>query len=144
VVPRQNFSGECLLRNDAADVTFRPFFVTTQIVNTVYDLDKRLLKPLSRNLRDDIPCSGNVTVYPFPVIYELAKHPKFLIDEQRVRFLKLLYLRARYYDPTAGRFIGEDPIRFGPNFYNYANNSPLKLSPLLLPTWMDLESFPRY
>lgn len=38
----------------------------------------------------------------------------------------LLYLRARYYDPTVGRFIGEDPIRFGPNFYNYANNSPLK------------------
>ena len=38
----------------------------------------------------------------------------------------VLYLRARYYDPTVGRFIGEDPIRFGPNFYNYANNSPLK------------------
>ena len=41
----------------------------------------------------------------------------------------LYYYRARYYDPTAGRFISEDPINFaaGINFYNYAANSPLLL-----------------
>jgi RHS repeat-associated protein len=35
--------------------------------------------------------------------------------------------RARYVDPTIGRFISEDPIRFmgGTNFYRYVGNSPL-------------------
>ena len=34
------------------------------------------------------------------------------------------YYRARYYDPLAGRFIGEDPIGFsaGENFYTYTDN----------------------
>ena len=30
------------------------------------------------------------------------------------------YLRARYYDPTTGRFIQEDPIKDGSNWYTYA------------------------
>ena len=38
----------------------------------------------------------------------------------------LYYDRARYYDPSAGRFLSEDPIRFlgGNNFYPYVGNSP--------------------
>jgi RHS repeat-associated protein len=41
----------------------------------------------------------------------------------------LYYYRARYYDPTAGRFLGEDPIRFnsGPNFFSYVRNNPTNL-----------------
>ena len=41
----------------------------------------------------------------------------------------LYYYRARYYDPKAGRFISEDPIRFtaGLNFYAYVDNDPLSL-----------------
>jgi RHS repeat-associated protein len=33
--------------------------------------------------------------------------------------------RARYYDPTAGRFKSEDPIQFlgGINFYAYVGNN---------------------
>ncbi len=40
----------------------------------------------------------------------------------------LYYYRARYYDPTAGRFLSEDPIGFaaGANFYTYALDSPLR------------------
>ena len=36
------------------------------------------------------------------------------------------YYRARYYEPNAGRFISEDPIRFrgGINFYAYVANGP--------------------
>ena len=35
--------------------------------------------------------------------------------------------RARYYDPTTGRFLSEDPIRFhgGQNFYRYVGNDPI-------------------
>jgi RHS repeat-associated protein len=39
----------------------------------------------------------------------------------------LYYYRARYYDPTSGRFIGEDPIRIngGINYYVYVVNDPV-------------------
>jgi RHS repeat-associated protein len=38
----------------------------------------------------------------------------------------LYYYRARYYDPSVGRFISEDPLAFsvGENFYRYVNNRP--------------------
>lgn len=41
----------------------------------------------------------------------------------------MLYYRARFYDPEAGRFISEDPIQFdgGWNFYAYVVNNPINL-----------------
>lgn len=38
----------------------------------------------------------------------------------------VVYYRARYYDPTIGRFLSEDPVRFwgGIDFYKYVDNSP--------------------
>ena len=36
-----------------------------------------------------------------------------------------IYLRARYYDSATGRFISEDPIQDGLNWYVYANNNPI-------------------
>jgi uncharacterized protein RhaS with RHS repeats len=43
------------------------------------------------------------------------------------------YYRARYYDPTNGRFQSEDPIAFagGRNSYRFVRNSPIGLLPLL-------------
>ena len=40
---------------------------------------------------------------------------------------RLAYHRARYYDPTMGRFVSEDPVRFrgGSNFYVYALGNPV-------------------
>jgi hypothetical protein len=37
------------------------------------------------------------------------------------------YYRARYYDPTTGRFLSEDPLQFlpGENFYRYVDNNPV-------------------
>jgi RHS repeat-associated protein len=43
----------------------------------------------------------------------------------------LYYYRARYYDPTIGRFLGEDPIGFqagDSNFYRYVQNGPVNLT----------------
>ncbi len=39
----------------------------------------------------------------------------------------LYYYRARYYDPSTGRFISEDPLGFeaGINFYAYVDNNPI-------------------
>ncbi|MGA2335720.1 MAG: RHS repeat-associated core domain-containing protein [Terriglobales bacterium] len=41
----------------------------------------------------------------------------------------LYFNRARYYSPSTGRFLWEDPIRFwgGVNFYGYVLNSPTNL-----------------
>jgi len=36
-----------------------------------------------------------------------------------------IYLRARYYNPTTGGFMSEDPIRDGLNWYIYGNNNPI-------------------
>ena len=36
-----------------------------------------------------------------------------------------IYLRARYYHPRTGRFITEDPIRDGLNWYTYCYNNPI-------------------
>jgi RHS repeat-associated protein len=38
----------------------------------------------------------------------------------------LYYYNARWYDPGLGRFITEDPIRDGSNWYVYVNNNPLR------------------
>jgi RHS repeat-associated protein len=43
----------------------------------------------------------------------------------------LYYYRGRYYDPSLGRFLSEDPIRFSgqdANLYRYVWNAPLNLS----------------
>ncbi len=44
----------------------------------------------------------------------------------------LYYYRARYYDPSVGRFLSQDPIRFeaDSNFYRFVSNSPQN--------WVDL------
>ncbi len=53
----------------------------------------------------------------------------------------LLYLRARYYDPETGRFVGKDPIGFGGgvNLYNYVDSvgKPLTETNLYLYTGND-------
>jgi RHS repeat-associated protein len=39
----------------------------------------------------------------------------------------LIYMKARYYDPSAGRFNSEDPGFNGPNWYVYCDNSPVTM-----------------
>jgi RHS repeat-associated protein len=58
----------------------------------------------------------------------------------------LYYYRARYYDPTAARFLSEDPSQFlgGANFYRYSFNNPVNftdpsgLAPSLLDRLLNL------
>ena len=38
----------------------------------------------------------------------------------------LYYFNARWYDPGLGRFITEDPVKDGINWFAYANNNPLR------------------
>ena len=51
-----------------------------------------------------------------------------------------IYLRARYYNPSQGRFTQEDPIRDGYNWYAYCSNNPIMfVDPYgLAPNWSKL------
>lgn len=48
-----------------------------------------------------------------------------MIGEQYGDSTQLLYLRARYYNPTDGRFINKDPSRLESNLYLYAQGNPV-------------------
>ena len=53
----------------------------------------------------------------------------------------LIYLRNRYYDPETGRFINEDPIRSGGNWYSYASQNPIMfIDPSGLKTKAEIDS----
>lgn len=51
----------------------------------------------------------------------------------------LLYMRARYYQPSTGRFINKDPIGLagGMNLYGYVGGNPVNwIDPIGLAQWM--------
>jgi RHS repeat-associated protein len=59
----------------------------------------------------------------------------------------LMYYDARYYDPTLGRFVSEDPIGFAAldtNLYRYTGNNPINyvdptgLEGLVMEYWANL------
>src|SRR5882762_9234439 len=45
----------------------------------------------------------------------------------------IYYYRARYFDPSSGRFLSQDPIRFGGgvNYYAYTRNNPVMFKDVL-------------
>ncbi len=59
----------------------------------------------------------------------LASRAAYLRAETVPEYPQASYYSARYYDAAAGRFLGEDPIRFnvGMNFYAYVRNNPTGL-----------------
>ena len=78
--------------------------------------------------------------------YLLARHPVWSIERTRAVSCELTdfgqtqscssnwfsgagqyYFNARWYDPTLGRFITEDPARSGDNWFAFCNNNPLGL-----------------
>ena len=50
-----------------------------------------------------------------------------------------IYLRQRYYDPQVGRFISEDTVKDGQNWYLYTNNNPIMY---IDPTGLDALAVP--
>ena len=57
--------------------------------------------------------------------YDLDTNPFRYCGEYYDAETGFIYLRARYYDPSMGRFISEDPIRDGVNWYAYCGNNPV-------------------
>lgn len=55
-----------------------------------------------------------------------VKDPVTFTGKQQDDPTGLYYFNARYYDPNLGRFISEDPVRDGANWYIYCANNPLR------------------
>src|SRR5215470_10095404 len=80
------------------------------------------------------------TLWPMPhtspEAFQVAAYPIFLrglgmdLGEIVQENPRASYYRARYYDPSIGRFVAEDPIRFGggADFYRYVFNNPARLT----------------
>ncbi len=68
----------------------------------------------------DFDAFGN-QLTPSPQVYNPFRYNGEYTDEET----GYTYLRARYYAPNTGRFISEDPIRSGSNWYIYCYNSPI-------------------
>ncbi len=70
----------------------------------------------------DYDSFGNQTMN----LWDISKH--YYCGEYYDAETGFIYLRNRYYDSSIGRFISEDPIKDGLNWYVYANNNPVKYS----------------
>lgn len=55
-----------------------------------------------------------------------SANPFQFTGQQRDSDSGMYYLRARYYDPATGRFLGRDPLNIG-NRYSYVGNNPANL-----------------
>ncbi len=54
----------------------------------------------------------------------------------------LIYLRARYYDPSDGRFLTQDPVKDGLNWYVYCYSNPVAyVDPSGLTTLLDIYKY---
>jgi RHS repeat-associated protein len=49
----------------------------------------------------------------------------------------LVYMRARYYEPTSGRFVSQDIQKQGRNWFNYCGNKPISRVDVSGNTWAD-------
>ncbi len=75
--------------------------------------------------------SGNVTAtYAYDVFGAIrsqsgsSANEWLFTGEQRDARTQFYYLRARYYNPAIGRFVGRDPLPTG-NLYAYVGNNPV-------------------
>ena len=81
----------------------------------------------SFNTQKEIKSQGTDKKTPDNVKKDFGICGKVPINKSKTANLRSgnYYYNARWYDPNLGRFITEDPIRNGVNWFIYANNSPL-------------------
>ena len=77
------------------------------------------------------PEGEKTIIYQWKAETEKVNNPFGYCGEYQDLSSGLIYLRNRYYDPAIGRFISEDPIKNGLNWYIYCSNNPVnKIDPL--------------
>ncbi|CAJ5947090.1 RHS repeat-associated core domain protein [Burkholderia pseudomallei] len=116
------------------DVTGRTYFLTDALGSTIglADTTGALREQYSYDPYGNVNLSDTTTGFTNPYQYTGRE------DDAP----GLYYYRARYYSPTWGRFISEDPLGFGGeqnNFYTYVGGNPLRYrDPLGLDGFSDM------
>lgn len=102
---------------ETAGGTTRRYFALTDQVGSVVSTTDELGVEVSR--RDYLAFGGEAGLegdFPTSALYT---------GKEWDAEAGLYYFNARWYDPELGRFISEDPIMDGSNWYAYVENSPL-------------------
>jgi len=99
--------------NDGADTTFYLFNAHGDVIQLTDDLGT-----LTRSYDYD---SFGIEKNPDPQDLNFFRYSGYYFDLETGTY----YLQARYYDPSLGRFLAEDPAFDGLNWYTYCANSPL-------------------
>ncbi|MDD2565179.1 MAG: RHS repeat-associated core domain-containing protein, partial [Salinivirgaceae bacterium] len=71
------------------------------------------------------PLGGNLTISLWQTEAAAIDNPFRYCGECLDSETNNYYLRARYYDTSTGRFLSEDPVGAGLNWYIYSNNNPI-------------------
>ena len=115
---------------DTIDLYLGPFYgsalpIPEVDVNSDGEAD---LTDLNR-ISTDYPIVQNYYYSPFGELWqgerESDTNPFRYAGEYLDKETGNIYLRARYYDPSIGRFISVDPIKDGTNWYVYCSNNPI-------------------
>ena len=84
------------------------------------------------------PEGNNTILYQWKAETDKLHNPFGYCGEYTDNETGLIYLRNRYYDSNNGRFITEDPIKDGLNWYVYCGNNPIMFvdpSGLIITEW---------
>ncbi len=116
------------------DKTGTPFYYRTDNHGNVVSISDYLGKELKNytynayGKTEGVKLNSNgekTVIYQWKSENEKVHNPFGYCGEYTDPETGFIYLRNRYYDPTVGRFITEDPVRSGTNWYVYANNNPV-------------------
>ena len=100
--------------------------VTDLLTHTGDEIKSYTYNPYGKEKPFSINPAGNETIlYHWKNETENTHNPFRYCGEYYDEESGLIYLRNRYYDPSIGRFISEDPVRDGLNWYVYCRNNPV-------------------
>ena len=125
------WNGQNLASETKNDITTAYTYDPTGIVMSNNGTDTvRFIKDPHGNVvatskNDKIVDSYDYTAFGVQLNSAETSNPFRYCGEYYDEELDSIYLRNRYYQPTTGRFINEDPIKDGLNWYAYANNNPV-------------------
>jgi RHS repeat-associated protein len=85
------------------------------------------------------PLGNTISAYIDSSVRNIVLHYRYTGQEWEGELGGLYNFRARFYDPSTGRFLTPDPLMQNPNTYEYAYNNPINyLDPTGTWSWSDV------
>ncbi|MBL8065833.1 MAG: RHS repeat-associated core domain-containing protein [Chthonomonadaceae bacterium] len=101
----------------------------TSVGFPLYDTHGNNVASLSRTGSNDFTVSNERTYDAWGAIRSGANYPQqgycASLGHRQDDESGLVYMRARYYEPSTGRFVSQDPGRDGGNWFTYCGSNPI-------------------